>query len=106
MNTIKGGSEINRARPKRVFDTAHHMSGQVWAPAQHLGGWRPIRPFPLRRDCVDAGPGEANPAHPNPVPERLAGRSHKVKPPPRGGDDDGARPVLRWKIHQGTRNWR
>src|SRR5229473_8065600 len=67
VNAVKRRSEINGTRAQRVFDTTHHMPRQVGAPAQHLGGRRPIRPFLLHGYAMGAGPGEAKPAYPDAI---------------------------------------
>src|SRR5262249_61873489 len=66
------------------------MARQVRPAMQHLRGRRPVRPFPLGADLGDAAPGEAVPAHPDGIAQRLVVAEHEIEPALRRADDDGA----------------
>src|SRR5205807_208259 len=71
VDAVHAGAEIDRAGPERIVDAAAHVARQIGTAAQHLAGWRPVRPFLFRAHPLDAAPGKARAPHPDPVADRL-----------------------------------
>ena len=59
VNAVERGPEIERPCAERVVRAARHMARQIGTAQQHLGRRRPIRPFGLAADPLDARPFEA-----------------------------------------------
>src|SRR5947207_2919325 len=99
VNAIKRRAQIHGAGAERVVGAARHMARQVGPSRQHLRGRGPARPFPFRRDPVDAGPAKAVAADTDAVAKRLALRQDEIKPPLGGVYVNGARLILADKAH-------
>src|SRR5262249_15143378 len=79
------------AGAERILDAAAHVARQVGAARQHFRRRRPVRPFALRRNLLDAGPGEARAADADAVAYRTTVLLHQIKVAVRRIDDDRAR---------------
>src|SRR6202158_1976642 len=99
VNAIQRRAQIHGAGAKRIVDAARHVARQIGPTRQHLRGRGPARPFPLRRDAVDAAPAKAVAADTDAVAKRLALRQDEIKPPLGGVYVNGAGPILAYKAH-------
>src|SRR5215471_5534289 len=106
MDTVERGAEIERARAERIVEAARHMTRQVGPAPEHLRGRRPVRPFALGADALDATPAEAVAPDTDAVGERLAVAEHKIEPPFPGPDHDRAGLVIGGEAHGRARDRR
>src|SRR5829696_5175076 len=90
MEAVKAAAEIHRACAERIGRAACHEARQVGATPQHLGRWRPGRPFRLPGDRFHATPFEARPPDADAVANRSAVPEDEVETPLGRVDDDGA----------------
>src|SRR5581483_878893 len=72
VDAIERGAEIHRARPERILRPAFHVAGQIGTACDHLRRWRPVRPFALGGDGLDARPGEAGTTDTDAIAQRAA----------------------------------
>src|ERR1019366_3813036 len=94
VDAIERGSQIHRARAERILRTAFHVPRQIRTPHQHFRRRRPIRPFLLGGNLLDARPGEAGAADADAIAQRLAVALHQEQELVRRIDDDGAGALL------------
>src|SRR4051794_8300009 len=90
VDAVHGAAEIERARAHRIAGTSRHETRQVRLPRDHLGRWRPVRPFRLARDLQQAGPLETVAADADAVAQRPIVALHDVEKALRRVDDNGA----------------
>src|SRR6266566_154064 len=93
VDAIERGPEVERARAERILGTTGHVAGQIRTAPEHLVGRRPVRPFALHRDFLDARPGKPRAADPNAIADSLAAVCDEVEQTLARIDDDGARPL-------------
>src|SRR6266571_3828752 len=91
VDAIERGPEVERARAERILGTTGHVAGQIRTAPEHLVGRRPVRPFTLHRDFLDARPGKPRAADSDAVANRLAAVCDEVEQTLARIDDDGAR---------------
>src|ERR1700739_2026370 len=94
MDAVERRSQIHRAGAERILRTALHMPWQVGAPHQHFRRRRPVRPFLLGGNLLDARPGEARAADADAVAQRLSVALHQEQELVRRVDDDRAGALL------------
>ena len=90
VDSVERGAEIERAGAERIVGSPVHVAGQVGLTQQHFRRRRPVRPFGLAGDRLDAAPFEARTADPDPVAQRAAIAEHQEEKFARRVDDDGA----------------
>src|SRR5262249_22082756 len=90
VDAIERRAEIHGAGAERVLRPAFHVARQIGTALEHFGRRRPIRPFTLAGDVVNARPGEAGPADADAVTDRGAVILDQIKKTLVGIDDDGA----------------
>src|SRR6201999_3895180 len=98
VNAVFTGAEIHRARAERIAGAAGDEARQIGLARDHLGWRRPIRPFLLVGDGLDAGPGETLASDADAVAHRAAAAEHEIKHCVAGIDDDGTRRLARIEI--------
>src|ERR1700726_3707465 len=92
VDAIQRRSQIHRAGTERILRAAFHVPRQIRPAHQHLRRRRPVRPFLLRGDRLDARPGESGLADADAVAQRLAIALHQEQELVGRIDDDGAGP--------------
>src|SRR5580704_11232488 len=94
VDTVERRPQIHRAGAERILWTAFHVPRQVGPPHQHFRRRRPIRPFLLGGDLLDAGPGEPRTADAHAIAQRLAVGLNQIEELVGRIDHDRARTFL------------
>src|ERR1700722_890382 len=90
VNAVERGPEIERPRAERIVRAARHMARQIGTAQQHLGRRRPVRPFGLAADPLDARPFEAWTPYADAVAQRLSVWLDQEQEPVRRVHDKGS----------------
>ncbi len=80
MDCSGARGRISRGRPcASPHSTQGLEAEQIRLPADHLRGWKPIRPLGLAFDRVHAGPGEPFPHYADSVTQCLATTENQIE---------------------------
>ena len=95
MDCSGAHGRISRGRPcASPHSTQGLEAEQIRLPADHLRGWKPIRPLGLAFDRVHAGPGEPFPHYADSVTQCLATTENQIEVGVRGVDYDCVRDLV------------
>src|SRR5580692_3845276 len=100
VNAVERRPEIHRAGAERILWAPFHVPRQIRPPDQHFRRRRPVRPFLLGGNLLDARPGEPWAANADTITHRLAVALYQVQELVGRIDDDRAGALLAVILNQ------